>query len=96
MTVGAADRTFYRGDIVVGADAGAMIAIRDAAALANVLFGLLSSPSVMDLETAFSEYRSEHHPAAKKSYNNRLMLSKPIKRSFVSALTRFFMKYRPE
>lgn len=74
---------------------GAMIAMHDAAALANVLYTLPSSPSISDLETAFSEYRSERYPPAKESFDNSLMLSKSIERGFVGALTRFFMKYRP-
>ncbi|KAF9150570.1 hypothetical protein BG015_007626 [Linnemannia schmuckeri] len=73
---------------------GVMIAMHDAAALANVIYSLPLSPSVKDLEAASSDYCSEQSPTAQESLKNSRMLSKTIEKGLVGVLTRFLMKYQ--
>lgn len=64
---------------------GAVTAIHDAIALANVLYAMPSKSS-SDITKAFEEYRSERYPAAKEAFENSQLMSKITDRSLIGAV----------
>ncbi|KAF9314741.1 hypothetical protein BGZ91_005937 [Linnemannia elongata] len=64
---------------------GAVTAIHDAIALANILYAM-PSKSLPDIANAFEEYRSERYPAAKEAFENSQLMSKITDRSFIGSV----------
>ncbi|KAG9071623.1 hypothetical protein KI688_005836 [Linnemannia hyalina] len=64
---------------------GAVTAIHDAIALANLLYAM-PSKSLPDITDAFEEYRSERYPAANEAFENSQLMSKITDRSFIGAI----------
>ncbi|KAG0293590.1 hypothetical protein BGZ96_002635 [Linnemannia gamsii] len=87
--------TWYSGRAVLLGDAchklhpnggqGAVTAIHDAIALANVLYAMPSKSS-SDITNAFEEYRGERYPAAKEAFENSQLMSKITDRSLIGAV----------
>lgn len=64
---------------------GAVTAIHDSIALANLLDAMPSN-SLPNITNAFEEYRSERYPAAKEALENSQLTSKITDRSFIGAV----------
>ncbi|KAK5823679.1 hypothetical protein F5H01DRAFT_363343 [Linnemannia elongata] len=64
---------------------GAVTAIHDAIALANILYAM-PSKSLPDFANAFEEYRSERYPTAKEAFENSQLMSKITDRSFIGSV----------
>ncbi|KAH7044426.1 hypothetical protein BKA57DRAFT_517324 [Linnemannia elongata] len=98
--------TWYSGRVVLMGDAchkispagaqGAMNAMHDAAALANALYALPSVYSVLNLSTAFQEYKTERLPPIMESFKNSQLMGKTIERGLGGTVTRFLMQHKPD
>ncbi|KAF9086010.1 hypothetical protein BGX23_009213 [Mortierella sp. AD031] len=64
---------------------GAISAMHDAIALANLIYALPSN-TAQDIDQSFKEYHTERLPAALAAYNNSLMLSELLKVGVTGAL----------
>lgn len=97
--------TWFGGRIVLLGDAchklnpaggqGAFKAMQDAMTLAN-LFYAMSSPSLSEIQTAFSEYRTERYPAAVEAFNASQTLSMLTGKSFGSKVALFIAQNLPD
>lgn len=74
---------------------GAISAMHDAIALANLLYALPST-TTHDITVAFSEYQTERLPPAIDAYNSSLMLSKLLKGGLTGALALFMANHVPD
>ncbi|KAG0202071.1 hypothetical protein BGX33_009915 [Mortierella sp. NVP41] len=86
--------TWFHGRTVLLGD-GAMIAMHDAAALANLVYALLSY-SIKDLDVAFQEYKAERYPPALESFKSSQLVDKGIERGFAGVFARFTMQHKPD
>lgn len=73
-----------------------MNAMHDAAALANALYALPSVYSVLNLSTAFQEYKTERLPPIMESFKNSQLMGKTIERGLGGTVTRFLMQHKPD
>ncbi|KAF9151491.1 hypothetical protein BG015_006590 [Linnemannia schmuckeri] len=64
---------------------GAVTAIHDGIALANLLYAMPSMSS-LDITNTFEEYRNERYPAAKEAFENSQLMSKITDRSLMGAV----------
>ncbi|KAF9905026.1 hypothetical protein EC991_002089 [Linnemannia zychae] len=97
--------TWYSGRAVLLGDAchklhpmggqGAVTAMHDAIALANLLYTLQSS-SLASIAKVFEEYRAERHPVVTDAYKAARMSSKMIEKGFIGALTLFVATSMPK
>ncbi|KAF9140140.1 hypothetical protein BG015_001785 [Linnemannia schmuckeri] len=55
-----------------------------------------TSHSLKDLSTAFSEYKSERHPAAAETFENSHLMNKGIERNVGGAIAQFLMQRKPD
>ncbi|KAK3813793.1 MAG: hypothetical protein JOS17DRAFT_760986 [Linnemannia elongata] len=97
-------KTWYHGRTVLLGDAchkvnpsggvGAITAMHDAIALANLIYALPSNTSE-EIIKAFEEYHAERYPPAVEAYNSSLMLSKLLKGGFTGAIAWFMTNNMP-
>ncbi|KAF9122305.1 hypothetical protein BGW39_009848 [Mortierella sp. 14UC] len=73
---------------------GAITAMHDAIALANLLYALPSN-SNSDIENTFNEYRTERYPPAEASFGGSQLQSRIQNRGLGGIITLAFMKYMP-
>lgn len=73
---------------------GAITAMHDAVALANLIYSLPSNTSE-EITKAFKEYHAERYPPAVEAYNSSLMLSKLLKGGFTGAIAWFMTNNMP-
>ncbi|KAF9586123.1 hypothetical protein BGW38_009483 [Lunasporangiospora selenospora] len=98
--------TWYSGRVVLLGDAchklhpaaglGAVSAIHDAVALANVLYDLPSPTDCNDLTKAFEIYRQERYPIAKVSWDTSHKMSRVLGKTFVNLVIRFMINRMPD
>ncbi|KAF9539767.1 hypothetical protein EC957_005061 [Mortierella hygrophila] len=74
---------------------GAFTAMQDAMTLAN-LFYAMSSPSLSEVQTTFSEYRAERYPAAVKAFDASQTLSMLTGKNFGSKVALFVAQNLPD
>ncbi|KAF9121355.1 hypothetical protein BGX30_002622 [Mortierella sp. GBA39] len=74
---------------------GAFTAMQDAMTLAN-LFYAMSSPSLSEIQTTFSEYRAERYPAAVQAFDASQTLSMLTGKSFGSKVALFVAQNLPD
>ncbi|KAG0293587.1 hypothetical protein BGZ96_002632 [Linnemannia gamsii] len=96
--------TWYSGRVVLLGDAchklhpsgghGAVTAMHDAIALANLLYALPSRTSE-DVTRIFEEYRTERLPAVQVSFKNSQLMSKFMEKSFIGAIILFLITRMP-
>ncbi|KAG9071629.1 hypothetical protein KI688_005842 [Linnemannia hyalina] len=96
--------TWYDGRVVLLGDAchklnpagghGAVTALHDAIALANLLYAMPTSTS-SDVTEVFEEYRKERHPAVMESYNNSRFVAKVSDRGIIGRIVLFLMTHMP-
>ncbi|KAF9282922.1 hypothetical protein BGZ68_005651 [Mortierella alpina] len=77
------------------AGSGAVMAIQDAAVLAD-LFYHLKSNSLEDITSAFETFREVRFPPAKRAFNTSHEMSQLIEQSWVSDLKRWLANYMPK
>ncbi|KAG0199465.1 hypothetical protein BGX33_011622 [Mortierella sp. NVP41] len=97
-------KTWYSGRTVLLGDAchklnpwgghGAVTAIHDAIALANLLYAMPTTSS-KDVAKVFEEYQTERYPAVMESYNNSQLMSKMYEKGFIGALILFIFSHMP-
>lgn len=97
--------TWFGGRIVLLGDAchklnpaggqGAFTAMQDAMTLANLFYAMFS-PSLSEIQTAFSEYRTERYPAAVEAFNASQTLSMLTGKSFGSKVALFIAQNLPD
>ncbi|KAG0067400.1 hypothetical protein BGZ90_001006 [Linnemannia elongata] len=75
---------------------GAMVAMHDAAALANLIYALPPNYTSKDLDIAFQEYKAERHPPALESFKSSQLMNKGIERSLSGTIARFIMQHKPD
>ncbi|KAF9099768.1 hypothetical protein BGX29_004969 [Mortierella sp. GBA35] len=74
---------------------GAVSAMHDAIALANLIYALPSTPTSSDIENMFSDYQAERIVPVNESYNNSKALAKVMERGFGGAVALFIRKHFP-
>ncbi|KAG0309248.1 hypothetical protein BGZ97_013126, partial [Linnemannia gamsii] len=76
---------------------GAITAMHDAIALANLLYALPTdtAPTTSEIEQAFSEYRAERYPAAVEAFNGSQMLAKFMEKGIGGKIAFFLAKHIP-
>ncbi|KAF9966689.1 hypothetical protein BGZ70_001588 [Mortierella alpina] len=79
--------TWYSGRTVLVGD-GAITAMHDAMALANLIYTLPPAPSQDEITQVFSEYRAERHPIVREAFISSQMLSWTIDKGFKGTLAR--------
>ncbi|KAG0371803.1 hypothetical protein BGX24_001153 [Mortierella sp. AD032] len=99
-------KTWYSGRTVLLGDAchklnpsgaqGAVTAMHDAIALANLIYALPPSPSTSDILSAFSEYQTERLPYALAAYKNSRNMAQFMKPGLAGSFALFMMKYMPK
>ncbi|CAO3565414.1 unnamed protein product [Mortierella alpina] len=77
------------------AGSGAVMAIQDAAVLAD-LFYHLKSNSLEDITRAFETFREVRFPPAKKAFNTSHEMSQLIEQSWINELKRWLANYMPK
>ncbi|KAH7049878.1 hypothetical protein BKA57DRAFT_325575 [Linnemannia elongata] len=98
-------QTWYSGRIGLLGDAchklnpsgaqGAVSAMHDAIALANLIYALPPRPHASDIENMFSEYQSERFVHVTESFNNSKAISKVMERGMVGAIALFIRTHFP-
>ncbi|KAF9093603.1 hypothetical protein BGX23_003106 [Mortierella sp. AD031] len=73
---------------------GAVTAIHDAVALANLLYALPTT-TASEITKVFEEYKAERHPAAVDSYKNSQIMSKIVDKGIVGAIMLFWVNRMP-
>ncbi|KAG0375554.1 hypothetical protein BGX24_008947 [Mortierella sp. AD032] len=96
--------TWYSGRVVLLGDAchklhpsgghGAVTAIHDAIALANLIYAL-PSRTASDVTTIFQEYQEERHPAVMESFKKSQILAKNMEKGLVGAFFLFVTTRMP-
>ncbi|KAF9132883.1 hypothetical protein BGX30_012505 [Mortierella sp. GBA39] len=96
--------TWYDGRVVLLGDAchklnpsgghGAVTALHDAIALANLLYAMPTSTS-SDVTEVFEEYRKERQPAVMESYNNSRFVAKVSDRGIIGRIVLFLITHMP-
>ncbi|KAF8929791.1 hypothetical protein BGZ47_000878 [Haplosporangium gracile] len=97
-------KTWYSGRTVLLGDAchklhpsggqGAITAMHDAIALANLIYALPSN-TAKDIEHAFAEYKAERLPPVIEASKGSQLLSLLLNRGFLGTLALLFLKYMP-
>ncbi|KAK3819386.1 MAG: hypothetical protein JOS17DRAFT_756323 [Linnemannia elongata] len=97
-------KTWYHGRTVLLGDAchklhpsggqGAITAMHDAIALANLIYALPTNTS-KDIERAFEEYKAERLPPVIEASKGSQLLSLLLNRGFLGTLALLFLKYMP-
>ncbi|KAG9062331.1 hypothetical protein KI688_005246 [Linnemannia hyalina] len=87
--------TWSHGRMVLLGD-GAMVAMHDAAALANLIYALPPNYTTKDLDIAFQEYKAERYPPALESFNSSQLMNKGIERGLGGTVARFMMQHKPD
>ncbi|KAG9071678.1 hypothetical protein KI688_005891 [Linnemannia hyalina] len=91
-------RTVLLGDachkVNPSAGVGAITAMHDAIALANLIYALPSNTSE-EITKTFKEYRDERYPPAIEAYNNSLLMSKLLKGGITGAIASFMKNNMP-
>ncbi|KAF9097002.1 hypothetical protein BGX23_010045 [Mortierella sp. AD031] len=97
-------KTWHHGRTVLLGDAchklnpsggqGAMVAIHDAIALANLLYALPSTTS-NEITRIFEEYQTERYPAVVRSFDESQLGSKMTEKGIVGALTLYMFTHMP-
>ncbi|KAG9072926.1 hypothetical protein KI688_000707 [Linnemannia hyalina] len=97
-------KTWYHGRTVLLGDAchklhpsggqGAITAMHDAIALANLIYALPTNTS-KDIEHAFEEYKAERLPPVIEAAKGSQLLSLLLNRGFLGTLALLFLKYMP-
>ncbi|KAG0304683.1 hypothetical protein BGZ97_001381 [Linnemannia gamsii] len=98
-------QTWYSGRIGLLGDAchklnpsgaqGAVSAMHDAIALANLVYALPPKPSASDIEKMFAEYQAERLVHVTESFNNSKALSKVMERGLVGTIALFIRTHFP-
>lgn len=96
--------TWYDGRVVLLGDAchklspsgghGAVTALHDAIALANLLYAMPTSTS-SDIAHLFEEYRKERYPAVMESYNNSRFVAKVSDRGIIGRIVLYLITHMP-
>ncbi|KAH7056161.1 hypothetical protein BKA57DRAFT_500513 [Linnemannia elongata] len=96
--------TWYDGRVVLLGDAchklspsgghGAVTALHDAIALANLLYAMPTSTS-SDINNIFEEYRKERYPAVMESYNNSRFVAKVSDRGIIGRIVLYLITHMP-
>lgn len=73
---------------------GAITAMHDAIALANLIYALPTNTS-KDIERAFEEYKAERLPPVIEASKGSQLLSLLLNRGFLGTLALLFLKYMP-
>ncbi|KAF9549086.1 hypothetical protein EC957_004724 [Mortierella hygrophila] len=97
-------QTWYSGRVVLLGDAchklhpsgghGAVTAMHDAIALANLLYALPSRTGE-EVTKIFEEYQTERLPAVQVSFKNSQLMSKFMEKSFIGAIILFLITHMP-
>ncbi|KAF9539243.1 hypothetical protein EC957_005621 [Mortierella hygrophila] len=87
-------KTWYHRRFVLIGD-GAIAAMHDAMALANLIYAMPTKTS-QDITRIFEEYKSERYPAAIDCYKSSKMLGKIIESGFAGAFSLFLMTKMPQ
>jgi hypothetical protein len=74
---------------------GAVSAMHDAIALANLVYALPPKPSASDIEKMFAEYQAERLVHVTESFNNSKALSKVMERGLVGTIALFIRTHFP-
>ncbi|KAF9154172.1 hypothetical protein BG015_001689 [Linnemannia schmuckeri] len=74
---------------------GAVSAMHDAIALANLIYTLPPRPSASAIEKMFSEYQAERIGHVTESYNNSKAISKVMERGLVGSIALFIRTHFP-
>ncbi|KAG0068525.1 hypothetical protein BGZ89_004575 [Linnemannia elongata] len=85
--------TWYDGRVVLLGD-GAVTALHDAIALANLLYAMPTSTS-SDINNIFEEYRKERYPAVMESYNNSRFVAKVSDRGIIGRIVLYLITHMP-
>ncbi|KAF9093607.1 hypothetical protein BGX23_003110 [Mortierella sp. AD031] len=85
--------TWYSGRTVLLGD-GAVTAIHDAVALANLIYAMPTTTS-REITTIFGEYQAERHPAAAESYKNSQATSRVVEKGIEGAIFLFLLNHMP-
>ncbi|KAG0293833.1 hypothetical protein BGZ97_005235 [Linnemannia gamsii] len=75
---------------------GAMVAMHDAAALANLIYALPSNYTTKDIDAAFQEYKEERYPPALESFKSSQLMGKAIDKGIGGMVGRFIMQHKPD
>ncbi|KAG0300253.1 hypothetical protein BGZ97_003324, partial [Linnemannia gamsii] len=96
--------TWYSGRVVLLGDAchklnpsgghGAVTALHDAIALANLLYAMPTSTSA-DITNIFQEYQKERYPAVMESYNNSRFVAKVSDRGIIGRIILYLITHMP-
>ncbi|KAF9144371.1 hypothetical protein BG015_000132 [Linnemannia schmuckeri] len=97
-------KTWYSGRTVLLGDAchkvnpsagvGAITAMHDAIALANLIYALPAN-TTEEITKTFQEYHAERYPPAIEAYNNSLLMSKLLKGGITGAIASFVKNNMP-
>ncbi|OAQ24620.1 FAD/NAD(P)-binding domain-containing protein [Linnemannia elongata AG-77] len=91
-------RTVLLGDachkVNPAAGVGAITAMHDAIALANLIYALPANTSE-EITKTFKEYHAERYPPAMEAYNNSLLMSKLLKGGIAGAIAWFLKNNMP-
>ncbi|KAG0273714.1 hypothetical protein BGZ95_010488 [Linnemannia exigua] len=87
-------KTWHHGRTVLLGD-GALTAMHDAIALANLIYALPEN-SAKEIDNTFREYYEERLPAVTASYKNSQMMSTLLSRGVGGSLALFFAKNLPD
>ncbi|KAG0272376.1 hypothetical protein BGZ95_011876 [Linnemannia exigua] len=85
--------TWYNGRSVLLGD-GAVTAMHDAVALANLLYSM-PTKTPEDITRLFQEYRKERYPAVMESYNTSKQLAKTALGGIIGTIYFYFVVYMP-
>ncbi|KAF9125077.1 hypothetical protein BGW39_007677 [Mortierella sp. 14UC] len=86
-------KTWYSGRTVLLGD-GAVTAIHDAIALANLFYAMPTRTS-QDLTTIFDEYKQERYPAVLESFKDSEMVSKVAEKGIEGYILKFVITHIP-
>lgn len=73
---------------------GAVTALHDAIALANLLYAMPTSTSA-DITNIFQEYQKERYPAVMESYNNSRFVAKVSDRGIIGRIILYLITHMP-
>ncbi|KAG0210489.1 hypothetical protein BGX33_004909 [Mortierella sp. NVP41] len=85
--------TWYHGRTVLLGD-GAVTAIHDAVALANLLYAMPTT-TPRKVTRVFEQYQAERHPAAIESFNHSQNMSKVVEKGIEGAISLFMINHMP-
>ncbi|KAF9093604.1 hypothetical protein BGX23_003107 [Mortierella sp. AD031] len=86
-------KTWHSGRTVLMGD-GAVTAIHDAVALANLFYAMPTKTS-QEVTKVFEEYQAERYPAVMESFENSQRLSKARERGIIGAIVLFLITHMP-